>query len=202
MTPRVYAVVPAAGKSRRMGTQKLLLPFAGTTVIGQVVRTLRAAPVEGVIVVVSPDGEPVASEATRAGAATAINPDPGADMLASVRCGLRALPAGCDAMLVALGDQPTVRSRLVAELIDTFTSRPDAIVVPTHAGRRGHPLLIASRWFDDLLTRHDGVGVRGLLAERPDCVVELTVEDERILHDVDDPDDYRRAVSEWERHPE
>ena len=31
----ICAIVLAAGRSRRMGTQKLLLPFAGSTVIAQ-----------------------------------------------------------------------------------------------------------------------------------------------------------------------
>src|SRR3954463_1943382 len=100
--PNVYAVVPAAGQSRRMGTQKLLLPFAGTTVVGHVVRTLLSAPVRGVIVVVSPGGTAVAEEARRGGADTVTNARPDADMLNSVRCGIRALPPDADAALVAL----------------------------------------------------------------------------------------------------
>src|SRR4051812_36523935 len=108
--PNVYAVVPAAGQSRRMGTQKLLLPFAGTTVVGHVVRTLLAVPVRAVVVVVSSEGNEVGKEARRGGAAFVTNADPDADMLSSVRCGIRATPADADAALVALGDQPTLQA--------------------------------------------------------------------------------------------
>ena len=190
----VYAVVPAAGRSRRMGTQKMLLPFAGSTVIGQVVRTLRSAPLRGVVVVVSPDGGAVEAEALAAGASTVVNPDQDADMLSSVRCGIRALPVDADAALVALGDQPTVKASLVASLVQAFSARTDAIVVPVHRGTRGHPLLVASRWFGGVLTRYDGTGLRGLLSEQGDSVVELHVDDEWVLRDVDDPADYRAAV--------
>jgi len=190
----VYAVVPAAGQSRRMGTQKLLLPFGGTTVVGQVVRTLRAAPVRGVVVVVSPAGIDVTDEVRRAGAETVVNPGHDADMLSSVRCGLRALPPDCDAALVALGDQPTLRAGLVAAMIESLDSRAGGIVVPAHNGVRGHPLLIAANWFDDILSRYDGVGLRGLLVAHPNAVVEVPTSDAQVLDDVDDPEAYGRAV--------
>ena len=190
----VWAVVPAAGRSRRMGTQKLLLPFAGTTVIGQVVRTLRASPVAGVIVVVSPEGEAVAAAAGGEGATVVTNDVPAADMLSSVRRGVRALPDDCEGALVALGDQPTVRSELVAMLVDAAAARAGAIIVPAHGGRRGHPVLIPSRWFGEVLTRHDGVGLRGLLGGHPEDVVEVAVADEWVLHDIDDRSAYRAAV--------
>ena len=199
MTPRVYAVVAAAGRSRRMGTQKLLLPFGGTTVLGRVVKSLLAAPVSGVVVVVSAEGDDVAAEATRAGGGTTINPDGDGDMLSSIRCGLRALPPDCDAALVALGDQPTLRAAVVSEMVGVLSSRPDAIVVPACDGVRGHPLLVPSKWFDDVLARYDETGLRGLLSEHPDAVVELAVADGRILEDMDDPDAYQRAVRSLER---
>jgi molybdenum cofactor cytidylyltransferase len=177
-----------------MGTQKLLLPFAGTTVVAYVVKQLAASPLDGVVVVVSPEGEKICAEARTAGATTVLNPEPDADMLSSVRCGLRALPLDCDAAVVALGDQPTIPPGLVSDLIAALSSRPGAIIVPTHAGQRGHPVLISARWFEDILTRYEGIGLRGLLAEHPESVVELPVHDERVLHDMDDPDAYRRAL--------
>ena len=39
-----------------------------------------------------------------------VNPDAAGDMLSSVRCGLKALPAECNAAIVILGDQPTIRA--------------------------------------------------------------------------------------------
>jgi molybdenum cofactor cytidylyltransferase len=192
--PKVDAIVPGAGHSRRMGTRKLLLPFAGTTVIGHVVRVLRATPVRSVVVVVPPGGEAIAGAAKDAGACTVVNPDPGADMLSSVRCGVRALPGDCDAALVAPGDQPTLRALLVEQMITAFETAAGGIVVPTHAGRRGHPVLIGSCWFGEILVRYDGVGLRGLLADHPGSVVEVDSGDEEVLHDMDDPEGYARAL--------
>ena len=190
----VYAIVPAAGRSRRMGTQKLLLPFAGTTVIEHVVAQLSAAPVRGVFAVVRAADDAVAAAASRAGAMPVANPEPDADMLSSVRWGIRALPPDCDAALVALGDQPTVRTQLVSALIAEFVRHPGSVVVPAHAGRRGHPVLFPSACFPDVLTRYDGIGLKGLLEQHAAPVCELRVDDETILHDVDDPEGYARAL--------
>ena len=66
-------------------------------------------------------------------------------MLASVRCGLAAMPAACRAVLVALGDQPAITAELVDAMIECFSSGSRGIVVPIHAGRRGHPLLLDGR---------------------------------------------------------
>ena len=115
-------------------------------------------------------------------------------MLSSVRCGIRALPPDCDAAMVALGDQPTVRTRLVSALLQEFARHPGSIVVPAHAGRRGHPVLFPSECFKDVLTRYDGVGLKGLLDAHARRVRELRVDDEMVLHDVDDPEGYGRAL--------
>jgi molybdenum cofactor cytidylyltransferase len=165
------------------------------------VRTLASAPVRGVVVVVSPEGAAVAEEARRAGAGVVTNDAPGADMLGSVRCGLRALPADCDAALVALGDQPTVRAEVVEGLVRVLATHAGGIILPAYGGVRGHPLLIASRWFDEILNRYDGVGLRGLLAAHPEAVVEVPVADSEVLHDVDDAEAYRRAVATLNQTP-
>ena len=191
----IYAIVPAAGRSRRMGTQKLLLPFGGTTVIEHVVVQLSAASLAGVVAVVSEAGTAVAEAAARAGAKPVVNADPEGDMLSSVRVGLRALPRDCAGALVALGDQPTIRTRLVSQLIDEFERHPASILVPAHAGRRGHPVLFPSECFADVLACYDGVGLKGLFEQHAARVRELDVDDETILHDVDEPQGYAQALS-------
>jgi molybdenum cofactor cytidylyltransferase len=77
---------------------------------------------------------------------------------------------------VALGDQPGITAEVVSQLIQSFRAARRGIVVPTYQGRRGHPLLIAMRFRDEILSRFDTVGLRGLLESHPDEVVPLEVE--------------------------
>jgi molybdenum cofactor cytidylyltransferase len=113
-------------------------------------------------------------------------------MLSSVRCGLRALPAMCEAILVALGDQPAVTAGLVDALVEGFRAGRHRIVVPVHGGRRGHPLLFSADYRPEILTQYDDQGLRGLLGAHPDEVFELPVSTAAVLSDVDYPEDYQR----------
>ncbi len=85
----IVAIVPAAGQSRRMGTCKQLLPFAGTTVIGHIVDELRRSRVDEIRVVVGHEAERMRDELEPRGARIVLNADyEHTDMLASIRCGL------------------------------------------------------------------------------------------------------------------
>ncbi len=186
-------ILLAAGLSRRMGTQKLLLPFGGATVIEHIVDQLLASLLESVHVVAGRDADRIAGRLGERPVALVRNPDTGAEMLSSVRCGLRALPP-CEGVLVALGDQPSITTELIDDLVAAFDASGKGIVMPTHKGRRGHPIVFSMDYRDEVLTRFDEVGLRGLPHAHPDDVLEVEVATSAVLADVDDPDDYRREL--------
>jgi molybdenum cofactor cytidylyltransferase len=189
----VCAIILAAGRSTRMGEQKLLLPLGGKALIARVVDEVLASPVDEVVVVVGSDeGEVRKALAGRRGRFVR-NTDQEGEMLSSVRRGLEALPVGCIAVLVVLGDQPSVTRDVIAELVAAFGSTDCGIVVPTHRGHRGHPLLFAAHYREEVLSHYDDVGLRGLLHAHPDDTVEVESQESGILEDMDDPGDYLRA---------
>jgi len=190
----IGAVVLAAGRSARMGTQKLLLPLGGKLVIVRILDELVRSPLEQIMVVVGHDGAQIRQALREHAASFVENPDPQGDMLSSLRCGLRALPNSCEAILVALGDQPAITHELAANLIHAFRHTARGIIVPAHAGRRGHPLLFAERFRDELLTHHEGVGLHGLLDSHPDEILEVEVSTASLLEDLDTPADYQRHL--------
>ena len=190
----ICAIVLAAGRSRRMGTQKLLLPYGGQTVIGQVVDQVLGGPIDRLVVVTGCDHDRVVAALAGRELSFVHNPEPEAEMLSSVRCGLGALPVGCEAVLVVLGDQPAIRGEIVRGLVDAYRESRKAIVVPVHGGRRGHPVLFATRFVDDVQGRYDDVGLKGLLEEHADDVLEVEAESDSVLMDLDTPEEYRRAL--------
>ncbi len=194
----ICAVVLAAGCSRRMGTQKLLLPFAGKTVIAHILDEVLGSPVSHVLVVLRPDDEGVAAALAGREWKAVVNPDRDGDMLSSMRCGLRALPSGCTAVLAVLGDQPAITSELIGEMTRALATCGRGIVVPAHGGQRGHPLLFSSRYAEEILTGHQQVGLRGLLQTHPDEVFELDVATPCVLSDMDQPADYLRELKRLE----
>ncbi|MGA2256998.1 MAG: nucleotidyltransferase family protein [Thermoguttaceae bacterium] len=196
----IVAVVPAAGQSRRMGVQKQLLPFAGTTVIGHIVDELLRSRIDEVCIVAGHQADHLRQALEGRGVRIVANPDyERTDMLASIRCGLAAMPAACRAVLVALGDQPAITAELIDAMIDSFSNEGRRIVVPVHAGRRGHPLLLDRRYRSEILTGYDRVGLRGLLAAHGDDVFELPVSTSAVLSDIDYPEDYQRELARLSR---
>ncbi len=189
-------ILLAAGLSRRMGTQKLLLPFGGATVVEHIVDQLLASRLESVHVVTGSDADLIADRLGDRPLALVRNPETDAEMLSSVRCGLRALPPG-EGVLVALGDQPSITTELIDDLVAAFDASGGGIVMPTHKGRRGHPIVFSMVYRDEVLTRFDEVGLRGLPHAYPDDVLEVAAATSAVLADVDYPDDYRRELDRF-----
>ena len=190
----LYALILAAGRSRRMGVQKLLLPFGDTTILGRVVSEIARTPVAGTFVVVRPDAPRVAQALAGLAVETVPNPDPAGDMWSSIRCGWQQVPAEANTVLIALGDQPTIRAELIRALCTRFDNVNGRIVVPSHQGRRGHPVLLDASYREEALASYEEVGLRGLLAAHTDKVLELDWPDAHVLSDIDTPADYQRAV--------
>jgi len=181
-----------------MGVPKQLLPWRTTTVLGEVLDQLGRSTLDEIYVVLGHEGERVAAELAGRRIHLLTNPDYHCGMLSSVRCGLRALPPTCEAVMVVLGDQPAITAELIDILINAFRSADKGILVPLHDGKRGHPLLFSARYRQEILSCYDAVGLRGLLLAHPDDVCELGVSTAAVLSDIDNPDDYRRELERWE----
>jgi molybdenum cofactor cytidylyltransferase len=191
----ICALVLAAGRSRRMGTQKLLLPVGGRPVITRIVDEVLDSPVDQVFVVINPDGAGITTALADRRVRFVVNADVEGQMLSSVRCGLAAMPQACEAVLVVLGDQPALTADIVARLVLAFQTSGRGLVVPTAGGRRGHPLLFAMPYRDEVLQGYDEVGLRGLLQAHPEDVCEVEVAAPGILEDLDVPEDFERIVA-------
>ena len=193
----ICSIVLAAGRSRRMGAQKLLLPLGDRPVIARIVDEVLCSPVDRVFVIVGPDGGQIAEALAGRRVEFITNTDPEAEMLSSVRCGLRAMPEDCTAVLVVLGDQPGVTADVVAALVQAYKTSGRGIAMPTHNGRRGHPLLFAMRYRDEILNHYKDVGLRGLLHAHPEDVCEIEFPTPNVIDDMDLPEDYEREIKQY-----
>jgi len=191
----ICAIVLAAGLSRRMGAQKVLLPFGGKTVIAHIVDQLLGSRIDKVYMVTGHQAERISGELSDRAVSIVNNPDYESGMLSSVRCGLRALPEQCKGVLVVLGDQPSITSKLIDRMLQSFETIEKRILVPFYNGRRGHPILFSGLYREEILTHYDDVGLRGLLHAHPDEVFELTVSNSSVLSDMDYPQDYQREIA-------
>lgn len=186
----IWAVILAAGESRRMGTQKLLLAFGETTVVGAVVGTALASRVDRVLVVLGADKDDVREEIKLLGINFVVNENFAEGMLSSVQAGFRALPADAEAAVVMLGDQPFLPARVIDAVVEAFRRSGKGIVVPAFQGRRGHPVLVDLKYRDAVLALDPAGGLRRLMHAHPEDIFEAEVEDANILRDMDVPEDY------------
>lgn len=206
----IGAVVLAAGDSSRMGRPKAALLWRGLPFIEHVCAALRAAGVHERVVVLGRDAGAVRAAWTPEGERTVLNPRPEEGQLSSLRAGLAALDAGCEAFLVCLADQPTIEPATYKAVIDRWRAAGDSIIIPRVRRpaallpdpanppapgeplfyKRGHPIIIPAA-FRGLCS--EGPLDKGLhwVTHHPSAKVEsLDVADPGIIMDFDTPEDY------------
>ncbi|HSR40577.1 MAG TPA: nucleotidyltransferase family protein, partial [Longimicrobiales bacterium] len=162
----VAGIVPAAGRSTRMGTPKPLLDAGGRSFLQAVVGALSRGGCAPVLVVLRERSGPVAAMAGTAGARIVVNPDPSAGPVSSLRAGIRALEEAeeaVDGVAFCPVDHPLVEPDTVERLLGAFRAGDAPAVVPAHGGRRGHPVFFRRTLFAELLGEELEEGARTVL---------------------------------------
>jgi molybdenum cofactor cytidylyltransferase len=193
VAPRVAAVVLAAGRSTRMGSQnKLLADMRGKPMVRRVVETALASRARPVLVVTGHQAADVSAALARLDVSLVANPEYATGLASSLKAGVRALPEACEGALVLLGDMPRVSTEHIALLIEAFAARSDRIVVPVHEGRQGNPVLWPRRHFSELLQLEGDAGAKRLIAAHREDVREVELATAGIFADIDTPEELAR----------
>jgi molybdenum cofactor cytidylyltransferase len=188
---RVAGLVLAAGGSRRLGEPKQLLPYRDTTLLGHVVATARECAFDQLVVALGGAAGRVRAQVDLSGADVVVNDSFGAGCSSSIAAALPVLDAGCDTLVLMLGDQPGVTPAAVDALL---RGRGDApLAVCRYEDGRGHPFAFGREVFGDLAALHGDKGVWKLLDRRAAEVVEVPVPGPVPL-DVDTWDDYQALL--------
>jgi CTP:molybdopterin cytidylyltransferase MocA len=184
----------AAGAARRLGRDKALLPWpnAEWPLVRHVVTQFPGERVAQLVVVVNPGNEAAVRRVLPENTQIAVNPEPEADMLSSVRQGIEAVDAVGGPLCVHPVDVFAVVPELVARLHDGWCEQPDHIHVPTVAARRAHPLIVPTGFIGAIQAIELGCGLNKLLYDNPERVIEHPWHDQRLLLDIDTPADYER----------
>jgi molybdenum cofactor cytidylyltransferase len=193
----VAALILAAGRSSRMGSHKLLLPYKGRPIVNWVLAAACASQAGPVIVVLGHEAERV-DAALRAERQflTIQNPHYAEGMSTSLKVGLAATPKVADGAIILLGDQPHITPEIINAMITESSTAPDAIIAASYQGRRGNPVLFPRQYFAELETITGDEGGRSLLARHPDRVRLVEIDDALAGQDIDTPAEYRALVSE------
>jgi len=189
--PRIGAVILAAGNSSRMrsagqGINKLLQPLDGRPMLRHVVEAALASAVSDVVVVTGNEKAVVTMALRELPITFADNRDYSKGLSTSLISGLNALPDDCDGAVVLLGDMPAVDSHLLDRLIAAFDPSEDrAIIVASHGGRRGNPVLWARQFFAEMRQLSGDAGARALFAPYAGQICEVEAGSDAPLTDID-----------------
>src|SRR5690606_41339391 len=92
-------------------------------------------------------------------------------------------------VMIMLGDMPWIGAGQIRVLRAAFDrAAADAVVLPVHQGRRGHPVIFSRRWFPALGALRGDRGARSVLEAAGNDVIEVAMPDDGILRDLDQPD--------------
>lgn len=189
----VSAVVLAAGKSERMGQNKLLLPLGEKLLIDSVLDALAAAGIDEQVVVLGHDLERVveAIKPRLGKVKIALNVNYEAGMASSFQTGLMVL-SRVDAVFLVLGDEPILDPNLLQAMIQKLETNAEALIVsPIYNGKKGHPLLFRKQLFGEILSLTGTQTIRDVVHAHLDQLVTVEAPEWSIM-DIDTPEDYAR----------
>jgi molybdenum cofactor cytidylyltransferase len=202
---QVGAVILAAGTSTRMGRPKQLLPLGETTVLARTIDNVRSAGLAEIVLVLGASAEAIRRQLPQSllkGLKAVVNQAYAQGMASSLREGLSALELQSEAALIVLGDQPLVGPRTLQQIIAGYQQSGAEIIIPTHQGKRGNPVLLSRAVFSEVMALEGDTGCRAIFANHLDAILKVEVEDPGILLDIDNQDDYNRlTLSLREQHP-
>ena len=187
----IAALIPAAGKSRRMGFAKLLLEVRGKSMLANAVE-VAASTSELVLVVVGAYADAYAPVAEAAGAEVILNPEWKEGMASSLRAGIVALPVEVEAALIVLPDQLFVDAAHLATLAQVFREQESPLALSRYSGILGAPAVVGRELFPQLLELTGESGAKALLG-RVSSVAEVAL---KKPFDVDTVEQAQRLLAE------
>jgi molybdenum cofactor cytidylyltransferase len=185
-----------------MGQRKECLTFGNLTCLDLAVDACAQAGLSDPIVVTRAERREQLSahlSARSRPARFAINHTPDLGQTSSLRAGLHHLPAHARAFLIYPVDFPLVRASDIERLCDVFVKAgPEVTVVaPSFARRRGHPVVVDAQLAPPLLALAENASAREVLAAHATRTRYVEFSDDRLLTDMDTPDDYERCLARW-----
>lgn len=195
--PTIHAIIPAAGRSSRMGQPKQLMAIDGRPMLLAVIAPLVACERIGSVTVVTNSVVASSLDIAGAGADLALNDEPDAEMIDSLRVGITALQNAHglnidDGVLVCPGDQPGLVAADIAACCLAFDRNPAGITIAAHNGKRGHPVIFPASRIPFVMSRDCDGGLRELIEVHTRLIQLVECTNLAVLRNVNTPDDFKR----------
>lgn len=194
----IAGIVLAAGESRRMGTPKPLIEMAGRSFLRHIVQQLQKADIDEIVVVLGYNAASIKANCGVSDVLFVVNDEYHNGQFSSLQTGIRTLDKKTEAAVICLVDQPHIKAAWIQELLNTFKSGDQPIVIPKHQGKRGHPVIYSSKLFGKITAMAATDNAHMLQANHKDEIAEVEISDRGILLDVDFPKDLDQIAPYFE----
>ena len=191
-----WAIILAAGESTRMGFPKMLLTFNETTMIEKVIANVTESKVNNILVVLGACRNELVKQIGNLNVKCCYNENYKEGMLSSVQRGFRNLPSDFSSVLVFQGDQPLITPTSINKVIEAYLTSGKGIIIPVFKGKRGHPILIGSKYRNEIDKLNPERGLKSLAEEFSYDVLEVDTNDSGILTDFDTYDEYKNGINQ------
>lgn len=181
-----------------MGKPKALLRYGHDSGLEQALRCLADAGVQRSVVVLGAEADRVIAAHGDAlgqpGVSVEIHRAWSRGRSSSLKAGLRRLAPDVAGVVLHTVDHPLVQTSTVRSLIENWATGSSALLVPTHTGRRGHPIVIDRCLFGEILALGDDEPLHRVVNRDAARVQEIVVADPGVLVNVNSPEDHAQAL--------
>ncbi len=182
------AVVLAAGKSERMGENKLLLSLNGKPLIKWVLDIVCRSAIDDIVVVTGRDSKVVSQLIGGYRVKVVYNDAYCSGQASSIICGIEALSVHSSCSFFFMADQPLIDSELIDYMINSFC--PGKILQPTYCGKTGTPVLFDACYYEALKKITGDHGGKQVIQANQKNLQQIDWHNGRHFLDVDNKDDF------------
>jgi CTP:molybdopterin cytidylyltransferase MocA len=168
---KISAVVLAAGRD----------DYGGSLPLSYITEAFLNAGIDDLTVVLGYRAEQAKNDLQNKDVKVVVNPDYEHGLSKSLRYGLRMVPRDAAAVMLALGNRPFVKPKVVAKLAEAYRQGRAPVVVPIYSHLRGHPVVFDSLLIPELLRTRGDIGGRGVLRHHSRELKQVEVGDIGIL---------------------
>jgi molybdenum cofactor cytidylyltransferase len=182
----MIGIILASGFSRRMGENKLLLEIEGEKIIEKVIKACKKSDLESIILIYRE--ERVRNIGDKYNLKTIYNPKANLGQSEAMKLGIRNSGNSEDYMFF-VGDQPFLSYELINLLIEEYKKSKSSILIPYYNENRGMPMIISSKYKNELLNVVGDKGARDIVNKYIKEVTKVYIKEEKQGIDIDTPED-------------
>ena len=191
---KISAIIMASGKSKRMGTNKLLLEYGGITFIENTLEKVLNENFYELAIVISDkkvrkkcQDYIKKSEKDEKKIYIVDNKKSEKGQSESIKIGLKTL-GKCDGYMFFSCDQPFLTSDTIKKILQNFKTK--GITIPEYNGKRSLPVIFGENFKDELLKLEGDTGGKTVISNHQDKIKIVEIENPYEGKDIDTKEDY------------